>query len=84
MKFLKEHAILIGLLITGAFLRFYRIDFQSLWLDELYTLREADPGVTVSQTLEMVGVTRATPLFFSCSKNYYLKYSDILPQLRVH
>jgi len=36
--------VLFGLVVLGAFLRFYRIDAQSLWIDELFTIGAAEIG----------------------------------------
>ena len=40
----RERWILLGLVVVGAALRFFRIGHQSLWVDELLTMLAADPG----------------------------------------
>ena len=36
------------MLLTGLLLRFYGLTYQSLWLDELHTMNEADPAISWS------------------------------------
>lgn len=47
--------LVLPFIVAFAFwLRVYHIDFQSFWLDELYTLKEADPRISWSETLRLV------------------------------
>lgn len=48
-NFLKRNYILIGILMLAAALRFYHLDFQSLWLDETLTMKDANPKLTLTQ-----------------------------------
>lgn len=41
---LKEHKVLFFILLIGAFLRIYKIDNQSLWIDELFTMNISNPN----------------------------------------
>jgi uncharacterized membrane protein len=41
----KEILLLILILITGTMLRFYRLDYQSLWVDEVYTYKDASSSL---------------------------------------
>ena len=38
INWLKENKILMILIFIGTILRFYKIDFQSPWIDEIFTL----------------------------------------------
>lgn len=49
LQHLKKNYILISILVFGGILRFYHIDFQSVWLDEIHTLNEANPSLSWSQ-----------------------------------
>lgn len=40
------------LIASGIFLRFFKLDFQSLWLDELYTVVPTGPATSVGAILE--------------------------------
>lgn len=45
--------ILIGILILATALSFYNLDFQRAWLDELHTLKEADPKWSLKEFHEV-------------------------------
>lgn len=47
----KNVALLIVLMAIGAFLRLYKLDFQSLWIDELNTMIESDPANSLERVL---------------------------------
>ena len=56
--------ILIGILILAAFFRFYNIGFQGAWLDELHTLKEADPNLTFKELHEVIMWREGIPHFY--------------------
>lgn len=60
----KEHYILLGILVIGAFLRFYHIDFQSVWLDEIHTMLESDPSVPLSEALDTMTLREQQPQLY--------------------
>lgn len=68
MKFIqriKENKLLILILIIGAILRFYRIDFQSVWLDEIHALNEANPNLSISELYNLLLIAEPhPPLYF--------------------
>lgn len=41
-------------LFVAALLRLWHLDFQSLWLDELYTMKECDPSISWNEMLRLV------------------------------
>jgi 4-amino-4-deoxy-L-arabinose transferase-like glycosyltransferase len=52
MKFFnwfKENKLLLLLIFIGAIFRFYKIDFQSVWLDEIHTINESNPNISISE-----------------------------------
>jgi uncharacterized membrane protein len=51
---LKSNYILITILVVGAILRFYKLDFQSLWLDEIHTINETNPSVGLSNLYDHI------------------------------
>lgn len=64
-QFLKEHYILISIMLLGAFLRLYHLDFQSPWLDEMYTLNETNPNKSFSEVLpELLAREQQPHLYF--------------------
>ena len=43
IKIIKENGVLLIIIFLATFLRFYHLDFQSIWLDEIHTMIESDP-----------------------------------------
>src|SRR4051812_4022979 len=52
-----------ALVVAGAFLRFFKLDFQSLWLDELYTVVPTAPDTTIRALVEYCKSDQP-PLYF--------------------
>src|SRR6185437_16974622 len=56
---------LLLILLVAFILRFYKLSYESFWLDELHTMNEADPSIPFSQ---LFGYLRSAdqhpPLFF--------------------
>ncbi|MEI6020284.1 MAG: glycosyltransferase family 39 protein [Bacteroidota bacterium] len=50
--YLYKQPYLLLILLAGAFLRFYHINFQSLWDDELATLIETDPTLKFKAAIQ--------------------------------
>lgn len=49
INLLKRNYILLAILFLATILRFYRLDFQSLWLDEVLTMKDANPKLTLKE-----------------------------------
>lgn len=65
----KDKLFVFFILFLAAVFRFYRLDFQSLWLDELYTMKEASPSISWRETLDLVLAYEGNPpLFFFLEK----------------
>jgi uncharacterized membrane protein len=62
---------LICILLLSAFLRVYKIDFQSFWHDELHSVIESDPQLTFLQVIEYCK-SDSPPLHF-VMLHYWLK-----------
>jgi len=57
--------VLIGLIIIGIILRFYHLDFNSLWLDEISTYRYASGTFETMWQMMATGTDYSPPLFFA-------------------
>ncbi len=57
------YTLLLLVCLLGCFLRFYKINFQSLWLDELYTIIPTNPGNSIASLIEYC-YRDQPPLFF--------------------
>ncbi|MGV3697711.1 glycosyltransferase family 39 protein [Flavobacterium sp.] len=65
INWFKENYILTLILALAAFLRFYKVDFQSLWLDEIHTINEADPNKSFGEVYQSLLVSEPhPPLYF--------------------
>ncbi|WP_298146250.1 glycosyltransferase family 39 protein [Flavobacterium sp.] len=65
MKQIKDHAVIIGVLLVAILLRFYKIDYQSVWIDEIHSLNEANPQRDLSQVYRaIVEGEQIPPLYF--------------------
>lgn len=54
INLIKENSILILILLLATFLRFYHLDFQSIWLDEIHTLKETDPELPFKEFVSVI------------------------------
>lgn len=62
---LKDNYLLLCIVTFGVFLRFFHIDFQSVWLDELHTLNEANPNLSFSEVYNsLLNSEQMPPLYF--------------------
>ena len=60
------------ILIIGTFLRFYKLDFQSLWLDELHTMQQAKPSESVKDLYAfLLCCDQHPPLFYLTAKFFF-------------
>ena len=50
----KNNYVLTIVLLIAAMLRFYHIDYQSVWLDEVHTLNEANPSLSLPELYNAV------------------------------
>lgn len=70
--FFKENFLLISILILATFLRFYQLDFQSLWVDEIATMIEANPQLNADETYDaLLEFDFQPPLFFYLLKHLF-------------
>ena len=68
-RVIKKHFIIIAILFVALVLRIYHLGFQSLWLDELYTVNDADPSTTWSETIKQVAINQQqSPLYYFIQK----------------
>ncbi len=69
VQYLKENYWLTAILFFGAFLRFYKLDFQSIWLDEIHTMIECNPKISFKESYDIAAFREQMPqLYFLCIK----------------
>lgn len=70
---MKEHKILLLILFLASALRFYHIDFQSIWLDEIHTMNEANPKVGFLNLYDIITSGEQMPPFYFYSLYFLFK-----------
>ncbi len=72
----KENYIFISILLVAIVLRLYHIDYQSVWVDELHTLIEANPSISFSEMLKTLVIAEPQPpLYFILNKTLFTIFS---------
>jgi len=67
INYLSEKYGLLFILLIAAILRLYKLDFQSLWLDEIHTMNESNPSLSFSEVYTSIMVGEQMPPLY-----YYL------------
>lgn len=67
-----QYSVLLAILIIATFLRFFKLNYQSLWLDEIYSIVPADPKWPVSMIIEYC--KKDQPPTYFLSLHYWFKY----------
>jgi uncharacterized membrane protein len=70
---IKSNYWLILIIILGATLRFYHIDFQSIWLDEIHTMNESNPNIPFSELYNVIMSGEQMPPFYFYSLYFIFK-----------
>lgn len=72
LNFIKENKFLVIILLVAAILRFYKINFQSLWMDEIYTMNITNPENSFTTIISEVNQKEGFPyLYFILMKIFY-------------
>lgn len=58
-----SHFLFLAVIALGCFLRFYKLELQSLWYDELHSMNGSDPHLTIQQVIDY-SRTDQPPFFF--------------------
>ncbi|HEX9981553.1 MAG TPA: glycosyltransferase family 39 protein [Flavobacterium sp.] len=62
---IKTNWALSAILLAGAILRLYRLNYQSVWLDEIHTLNDANPAFSAGQVYDSILMADPhPPLYF--------------------
>jgi uncharacterized membrane protein len=64
---IKNNYLLLGILFLAAILRFYHLDFQSVWLDEVITMKECNPRISFKESYDIMAIWENNPIIY-----YYL------------
>ena len=69
LRFIKQSPLLLLALVTGIVLGFYKLDLQSVWLDEIHSMNEASPMQSFRNVYLSVTTSEQIPPLY-----YYLLY----------
>jgi uncharacterized membrane protein len=84
LNWTKSNYILIAIVVLAAGLRLYHINFQSVWLDEIHTLNEANPTLTFSQFFDSLKASDPhPPLYFILARLSFSVFGYATIVLRV-
>ena len=61
---IRENYLLIGILILASILRLYQLDYQSIWIDEIITMKECDPRLTFKESYDIMFVWENNPVLY--------------------
>lgn len=65
VSLIKDNYLIIAILVLSALLRFFHLDYQSPWLDEIHTLNEANPNASLSEVYsQILSGEQMPPLYF--------------------
>jgi uncharacterized membrane protein len=60
----RDNSILIGIIILAFLFRIYRLDFQSLWADEIFTLTNSSSDKSFGEIFQLLKVDVHPPLYY--------------------
>jgi uncharacterized membrane protein len=64
INWIKENKILVLLVLIGTVLRFYELDRQSMWIDEIFSVNIASLSNSFSQIFDFLKVNEPHPPFY--------------------
>ena len=75
----------IFFILIGIFLRFYQLNFENYWFDELIDFWVADPNISLNATfLRRELIDDQTPYLFQLLLKIYLKFFGYDPEIGRH
>lgn len=84
LEYIKQNYWLLAILTGASVLRLFHLDFQSVWMDEIYTLNVSDPSLTFKQMHDEVVLREGFPyLYFILLRFFYavFGYTEIVARL---
>ena len=70
---IKQNYSIIFILLIGIFLRFYQLDFQNAWADEVLVLKESEPGLSFREAYDII-LLRDSTSFLHVFSIHYLSF----------
>ena len=76
---IKHNYPILIILIFATFLRLYHLDFQSLWMDEIYTLNVSNPNTSFGTVISEVDAREGFPYLYFIIMKILLGIFGYLP-----
>lgn len=73
IKFVKENQLLLLIVIVGFFLRIYKLDFQSVWIDEIFSLIHGDPTKSYMEIYRFIRLYDPHPPLYYFSLHFFFE-----------
>ena len=73
INWVKGNYIVLGIIIVAVILRFYHIDYQSVWLDEIHTINESNPQNTLKEVYNQLLISEPHPPLYFILMNFIFK-----------
>ena len=67
----KDNYIIILIILLGIFFRFYQINYEDLWIDEIFSFWIADPNISFIETLQRHNSIEQIPIFFNLILKFF-------------
>lgn len=80
----KSTTLIISiLLLVGAALRLFHLDYQSLWLDEMHTMLFSDPATSWAKYWQEVGADVHPPLYYTLLRTLFatIAYTSVMARM---
>jgi hypothetical protein len=68
---IKENSILLILVIIGSFLRFYKLTFQDIWIDEIFSMVHSSPSKRYTEIYEFLKAYDPHPPLYYYSIRFF-------------
>ncbi len=72
-KTIQFDFVFVTILFFATILRFYHLSFQDIWLDEIHTLKESDPGISFSESYQAIMFREGIPHFYFLIVRFFLE-----------
>lgn len=73
INWLKENKLLLIIIAVGAFLRIYKIDYQSVWLDEIFSLNQSNPKMSLIEIYKYLRTYDPHPPLYYFSLHFFFQ-----------
>lgn len=73
LHYVKQNYLLLSILLLAAFLRLYHLDYQSIWLDEIHTMIEANPDMSLKDFDSVIMMREGIPHLYFLSVRLFFE-----------